>query len=198
MTGAPRPTILAGMSPAETAGLSVADIIAHVSALGSTIAALGIWFFGFVMWGQNRSRAAQAARDAKATQAILDALKDAAEDRKAMREQAAEDRKAMQERAAEERKAMQEQAAEDRKAMQEQATEDRKAMQEQAIEDRKAMQEQAAEDRKAMQEQAAEEREKTFGLQIQALETLVTLAKSPDDSRGPAKWGGPSQTDPAE
>ena len=143
MTGAPRPTILAGMSPAETVGLSVADIIAHVSALGSTIAALGIWFFGFVMWGQNRSRAAQAARDAKATQAILDALKDAAEDRKAMREQ-------------------------------------------------------AAEDRKVMREQAAEEREKTFGLQIQALETLVTLAKSPDDSRGPAKWGGPSQTDPAE
>ena len=142
------------MSPAVTAGLSVADIIAHVSALGSTIAALGIWFFGFVMWGQNRSRAAQAARDAKATQAILDALKDAAEDRKAMREQAAEDRKAMQERAAEERK--------------------------------------------AMQEQAAEEREKTFGLQIQTLEALVTLAKSPDDSRGPAKWGGPSQTDPAE
>ncbi len=224
MTGAPRPPILVGMSPAETAGLSVADVIAHVSALGSTIAALGIWFFGFVMWGQNRSRAAQAARDAKATQAILDALRDAlkdaaedrkamreqaAEDRKVMREQAAEDRKAMQERAAEERKAMQEQAAEDRKAMQEQAaedrkamqeqaTEDRKAMQEQAAEERKAMQEQAAEERKAMQEQAAEEREKTFGLQIQALETLVTLAKSPDDSRGPAKWGGPSQTDPAE
>ena len=147
MTGAPRPTILAGMSPAETAGLSVADIIAHVSALGSTIAALGIWFFGFVMWGQNRSWAAQAARDAKATQAILDALKDALKD---------------------------------------------------AAEERKAMQEQAAEDRKAMQEQAAEEREKTFGLQIQTLETLVTLAKSPDDSRGPAKWGGPSQTDPAE
>ena len=191
MTGAPRPTILAGMSPAETVGLSVADIIAHVSALGSTIAALGIWFFGFVMWGQNRSRAAQAARDAKATQAILDALKDALKD-------AAEDRKAMREQAAEDRKVMREQAAEDRKAMQERAAEERKAMQEQAAEDRKAMQEQATEDRKAMQEQAAEEREKTFGLQIQALEALVTLAKSPDDSRGPAKWGGPSQTDPAE
>ena len=163
MTGAPRPTILAGMSPAVTAGLSVADIIAHVSALGSTIAALGIWFFGFVMWGQNRSRAAQAARDAKATQAILDALKDAAEDRKAMREQAAEDRKAI------------------------------------SVIAQAALQTAQA----ATQEmtKAAEEREKTsvaLGLQIQALETLVTLAKSPDDSRGPAKWGGPSQTDPAE
>ena len=178
MTGAPRPTILAGMSPAETAGLSVADIIAHVSALGSTIAALGIWFFGFVMWGQNRSRAAQAARDAKATQAIMDALKDALKD------------------AAEDRKAMREQAAEDRKAMREQAAEDRKAI---SVIAQAALQTAQA----ATQEmtKAAEEREKTsvaLGLQIQALETLVTLAKSPDDSRGPAKWGGPSQTDPAE
>ena len=167
MTDAPRPTILAGMSPAVTAGLSVADVIAHVSALGSTIAALGIWFFGFVMWGQNRSRAAQAARDAKATQAILDALKDALKD-----------------------------AAEDRKAMREQAAEDRKAI---SVIAQAALQTAQA----ATQEmtKAAEEREKTsvaLGLQIQALDTLVTLAKSPDDSRGPAKWGGPSQTDPAE
>ena len=117
MTDAPCPTILAGMSPVETAGLTVAEIANYVIRLGPTIAALGIWFFGFVMWGQNRSWAAQAAEDAKATQAIMEALKDAAEDRKEMQKQAAEDRRAMQERAAEDRRAMQEQVAKDREAI---------------------------------------------------------------------------------
>ena len=204
MTGAPRPTILAGMSPAETVGLSVADIIAHVSALGSTIAALGIWFFGFIMWGQNRSRAAQAAKDAKATQAIMEALKDAAEDRKEMQKQAAEDRRAMQKQAAEDRKEMQERAAEDRKEMQERAAEDRRAMQEQVAKDREAIStiaQAAMLTAQAVTQEmtkAAERQEKTSEHQIGVLEALVTLAKSPDNPRSPARWGGPSQTAPTE
>ena len=62
------------MTPAETSGLTFADIIAYASALGSPIAAVGIWFFGVVMLFQNRSRAAQAAEDRKVTQAMLAAL----------------------------------------------------------------------------------------------------------------------------
>ena len=193
MTDAPCPTILAGMSPAETAGLSVADVITHVSALGSTIAALGIWFFGFIMWGQNRSRAAQAAKDAKATQAIMDALKDAAEDRKEMQKQAAEDRKEMQERAAEDRRAMQEQVAEDRRAMQEQVAKDREAIS--TIAQAVMLTAQAVTQEMT---KAAERQERTSEHQIGVLEALVTLAKSPDNPRSPAKWGGPSQTDPTE
>ena len=193
MTDAPCPTILVGMSPAETAGLTVADVIAHVSALGSTIAALGIWFFGFIMWGQNRSRAAQAAKDAKATQAIMEALKDAAEDRKEMQKQAAEDRRAMQERAAEDRKEMQERAAEDRRAMQEQVAKDREAIS--TIAQAAMLTAQAVTQEMT---KAAERQEKTSEHQIGVLEALVTLAKSPDNPRSPAKWGGPSQTDPTE
>ena len=181
------------MSPAETAGLSVADVITHVSALGSTIAALGIWFFGFIMWGQNRSRAAQAAKDAKATQAIMEALKDAAEDRKEMQKQAAEDRKEMQERAAEDRRAMQERAAEDRRAMQEQVAKDREAIS--TIAQAAMLTAQAVTQEMT---KAAERQEKTSEHQIGVLEALVTLAKSPDNPRSPAKWGGPSQTDPTE
>ena len=170
------------MSPAETAGLSVADVITHVSALGSTIAALGIWFFGFIMWGQNRSRAAQAAKDAKATQAIMDALKDAAEDRKEMQKQAAEDRKEMQERAAEDRRAMQEQVAKDREAI--------STIAQAAMLTAQAVTQEMT--------KAAERQERTSEHQIEVLEALVTLAKNPDNPRGPAKWGGPSQTDPTE
>ena len=62
------------MTPAETSGLPFADIVAYASALGSPIAAVGIWFFGAVMLFQNRSRAAQAAEDRKVTQAMLAAL----------------------------------------------------------------------------------------------------------------------------
>ena len=193
LTDAPCPTILAGMSPAETAGLSVADVITHVSALGSTIAALGIWFFGFIMWGQNRSRAAQAAKDAKATQAIMEALKDAAEDHKEMQKQAAEDRKEMQKQAAEDRKEMQERAAEDRRAMQEQVAKDREAIS--TIAQAAMLTAQAVTQEMT---KAAERQERTSEHQIEVLEALVTLAKNPDNPRGPAKWGGPSQTDPTE
>ena len=204
MTDAPCPTILAGMSPVETAGLTVAEIADYVIRLGPTIAALGIWFFGFIMWGQNRSRAAQAAKDAKATQAIMEALKDAAEDRKEMQKQAAEERRAMQERAAEDRRAMQERAAEDRRAMQEQVAEDRRAMQEQVAKDREAIStiaQAAMLTAQAVTQEmtkAAERQERTSEHQIGVLEALVTLAKSPDNPRSPARWGGPSQTAPTE
>ena len=181
------------MSPVETAGLTVAEIADYVIRLGPTIAALGIWFFGFVMWGQNRSWAAQAAEDAKATQAIMEALKDAAEDRKEMQKQAAEDRKEMQERAAEDRRAMQERAAEDRRAMQEQVAKDREAIS--TIAQAAMLTAQAATQEMT---KAAEKREKTSEHQIGVLEALVTLAKSPDNPRSPAKWGGPSQTAPTE
>ena len=60
------------MIPAETAGLTVAEIVEYASALGSPIAALGIWFFGVVMLFQNRSRTAQAAEDRQAMQAALE------------------------------------------------------------------------------------------------------------------------------
>ena len=158
------------MSPVETAGLTVAEIVDYVIRLGPTIAASGIWFFGFIMWGQNRSRAAQAAKDAEATRTIMEALKDAAEDRKEMQKQAAEDRKEMQR-----------QAAEDRKPI--------SAIAEAALLT-------AREAAKAMTA-AAEKQEKTSERQTDVLEAaLVTLAKSPDNPRGPAKWGGSSQTDP--
>ena len=62
------------MTPAETAGLTVAEIVGYASALGSPIAALGIWFFGVVMLFQNRSRTAQAAEDRQAMQAMMAAL----------------------------------------------------------------------------------------------------------------------------
>ena len=193
LTDAPCPTILAGMSPVETAGLTVAEIADYVIRLGPTIAALGIWFFGFIMWGQNRSRAAQAAKDAKATQAIMEALKDAAEDRKEMQKQAAEERRAMQERAAEDRRAMQEQVAEDRRAMQEQVAKDREAIS--TIAQAAMLTAQAVTQEMT---KAAERQERTSEHQIGVLEALVTLAKSPDNPRSPARWGGPSQTDPTE
>ena len=88
------------MTPAETAGLTAAEIVEYVIGLAPTIAALGIWFFGFVMWSQNRSRAAQAAEDRKAAQAqAAQAAAQAAEDRAQAAEdraQAAEDRKVTQ------------------------------------------------------------------------------------------------------
>ena len=62
------------MTPAETAGLTVAEIVEYASALGSPIAALGIWFFGVVMLFQNRSQTAQAAEDRQAMQAMMAAL----------------------------------------------------------------------------------------------------------------------------
>ena len=180
------------MSPVETAGLTVAEIVEYVIKLGPTIAASGIWFFGFIMWGQNRSRAAQAAKDAEATRTIMEALKDAAEDRKEMQKRAAEDRKEMQKQAAEDRKEMQKQAAEDRKEMQRQAAEDRKPIS--VIAEAALLT--AREATKAMTA-AAEKQEKTSERQTEVLEAaLVTLAKSPDNPRGPAKWGGSSQTDP--
>ena len=169
------------MSPVETAGLTVAEIVDYVIKLGPTIAASGIWFFGFIMWGQNRSWAAQAAKDAEATRTIMEALKDAAEDRKEMQKRAAEDRKEMQKQAAEDRKEMQRQAAEDRKPI--------SVIAEAALLT-------AREATKAMTA-AAEKQEKTSERQTEVLEAaLVTLAKSPDNPRGPAKWGGSSQTDP--
>ena len=170
------------MSPVETAGLTVAEIADYVIRLGPTIAALGIWFFGFIMWGQNRSRAAQAAEDAKATQAIMEALKDAAEDRKEMQKQAAEDRRAMQERAAEDRRAMQEQVAKDREAI--------STIAQAAMLTAQAVTQEMT--------KAAERQAKTSEHQIGVLEALVTLAKSPDNPRSPARWGGPSQTAPTE
>ena len=86
--------MLAGMTPPEP------SVLAVVSALGSPVAALGIWLFGIVMLFQNRSRAKADRRRADAernrhTEAMT-ALAQAAEDRKAMQAQAAEDRKVTQ------------------------------------------------------------------------------------------------------
>ena len=110
------------MTPAETAGITVAEIVQHLRDLGTTIAALGVWFFGFVMWGQSRSRRKQADKDREAAQRQADRqAAAAAEDRKAAQAQAAQAatqaaQAAMQ--AAEDRKAMQAQAAEERKVTQ--------------------------------------------------------------------------------
>ena len=62
------------MTPAETAGLTFADVIDVVLRTGPLIAAAGIWWFGFAMRAQNKERAAQADEDRKVTQAMLAAL----------------------------------------------------------------------------------------------------------------------------
>ena len=103
------------MTPAETAGITVAEIVQHLRDLGTTIAALGVWFFGFVMWGQNRSGRKQADKDREAAQRQADRqAAAAAEDRKAAQAQAAQ----AATQAAKDRKAMQAQAADDRKVTQ--------------------------------------------------------------------------------
>ena len=85
------------MTPAETTGLTFAEFVEYASALGSPIAAAGIWLFGIAMLFQNRSRKEQAAEDRKLAreQAERQAAQ-AAEDRKAAREQAAEEQKVTQ------------------------------------------------------------------------------------------------------
>ena len=138
------------MTPAETAGLTFAEFVEYASALGSPIAAAGIWFFGFHMMRSNTRRAD--AEQNRHTEAMT-ALAQAAEDRKAMQAQMAQ----AAAQAAEDRKQRAADAAADRKAMQEQMTQQAKD----AAADRKAMQEQiaqqakdAAADRKAAQAQA--------------------------------------------
>ena len=54
------------MTPAGTTGLTFAEFVEYASALGSPIAAAGIWLFGIAMLFQNRSRKEQAAEDRKA------------------------------------------------------------------------------------------------------------------------------------
>ena len=65
LTAAPRPTILAGMTP-ETAGLTFAEIALRG---GPTLAAVGVWIFGAIMVFQNWRKERQAAEDRKAAQA---------------------------------------------------------------------------------------------------------------------------------
>ena len=89
LTAAPRPTILAGMTPAETAGLTFADVIDVALGAGPLIAAVGIWWFGFAM---NRSNTRRAEAEKNRHTEVMTAFKDAAENCKAMQAQAAEDR----------------------------------------------------------------------------------------------------------
>ena len=83
--------MLAGMTPPEPSILAV--IVEYVLRAGPTIAAVGIWFFGFHMMRSNTRRAD--AEQNRHTEAMA-ALAQAAEDRKAMQAQAAEDREVTQ------------------------------------------------------------------------------------------------------
>ena len=78
------------MTPAETAGLTLAEIVEYVLGAGPLIAAAGIWWFGFAMDRGNKRRA-ETEKDRH--EQIMAAFKDAAEDRKAALAQAVEDRK---------------------------------------------------------------------------------------------------------
>ena len=91
LTAPPRPTTLAGMTLPEPGVLAV--LAEYVLRAGPTIAAAGIWFFGFHMMRGNTRRAD--AEQNRHTEAMT-ALAQAAEDRKAMQAQAAEDRKVTQ------------------------------------------------------------------------------------------------------
>ena len=83
------------MTPPEPSLFAV--IVEYASALGSPVAALGIWLFGIVMLFQNRSRAKADRRRAdvernRHTEAMT-ALAQAAEDRKDAQAAAAESQK---------------------------------------------------------------------------------------------------------
>ena len=62
------------MTPAETAGLTFAELVEYVLRAGPLIAAVGIWYFGNRMERSNKRRAQDAADDRKVTQAMLAAL----------------------------------------------------------------------------------------------------------------------------
>ena len=118
--------MLAGMTPAETAGLTFAELVEYVLRAGPLIAAVGIWYFGNRMERSNKRRA-ETEKDRH--EQIMESFKQAAEDRKAALAQADKDRKATQAQADKDRKAAQAQADKDRKAAQADAAEDRKVTQ---------------------------------------------------------------------
>ena len=107
--------MLAGMIPAETAGLTFAELVEYVLRAGPLIAAVGIWYFGNRMERSNKRRA-EAEKDRH--EQIMESFKQASEDRKAALAQADKDRKAALAQADKDRKAAQAQADEDRKAAQ--------------------------------------------------------------------------------
>ena len=107
--------MLAGMTPAETAGLTFAELVEYVLRAGPLIAAVGIWYFGNRMERSNKRRA-ETEKDRH--EQIMESFKQAAEDRKAALAQADKDRKATQAQADKDRKAAQADAAEDRKVTQ--------------------------------------------------------------------------------
>ena len=158
------------MTPAETAGLTFAELVEYVLRAGPLFAAVGIWYFGNRMERSNKRRA-ETEKDRH--EQIMESFKQASEDRKAALAQADKDRKAAQA-----------QADEDRKAAQAQADEDRKAAQAQADEDRKAAQAQADEDRKAAQADAAEDRKVTQGM-LAALTEMLRRTSPPSSQAGP-------------
>ena len=92
--------MLAGMTPAETAGLTFAELVEYVLRAGPLIAAVGIWYFGNRMERSNKRRAETDERRAEAEKnrhiESMTALAQAAEDRKAAQAAAAEDRKVTQ------------------------------------------------------------------------------------------------------
>ena len=92
------------MIPAETAGLTFAELVEYVLRAGPLIAAVGIWYFGNRMERSNKRRA-ETEKDRH--EQIMESFKQAAEDRKAALAQADEDRKAAQADAAEDRKVTQ-------------------------------------------------------------------------------------------
>ena len=89
--------MLAGMDPETLAAALAVEIVKEIKDLGATIAALGVWFFGFIMWGQNRSRRKQADKDREAAQQQADRqAAAAAEELRAARDDAAGNRKVME------------------------------------------------------------------------------------------------------
>ena len=93
LTAAPRPVILAGMTPYETASLAIADIALYIAGAAAFAAFVSSMTSPLVVWlmrkgikemvKANTDRAAQAAEDRKAMQAqMAQAAAQAAEDRK--------------------------------------------------------------------------------------------------------------------
>ena len=92
------------MTPAETAGLTFAELVEYVLRAGPLIAAAAVWYFGNRMERSNKRRA-ETEKDRH--EQIMASFKQAAEDRKAALAQADEDRKAALADAAEDRKVTQ-------------------------------------------------------------------------------------------
>ena len=177
------------MTPAETAGLTFAELVEYVLRAGPLIAAVGIWYFGNRMERSNKRRA-ETEKDRH--EQIMESFKQAAEDRKAALAQADKDRKATQAQADKDRKAAQSAAAaavaalgiwvfgigmmrsNERRA---ETEKDRHTQIMTAFKD-------AAEDRKAAQADAAEDRKVTQGM-LAALTEMLRRTSPPSSQAGP-------------